>query len=250
MMTLRFPALFADAGALWHAERTLLLPLAGMFFLVPMLGIILLIAASAPPLDVPADQAAAALQEFYQRFGQTNIVPLALANAGIDFGIFAILNLYLQGEGRTLGGVLLHTRRSLFPFLVLELLVGFAFSLGISLFIVPGLFVFARTWLAAPALAANPKAGLTGALREGWVRSRGSAGFILLAVAAVVFVGGLGVMAIGSVVVGLVAGLFGGGGVAETLSFLLISMVGAGIWTGLTLLRLAAYRATGTRQGM
>lgn len=249
-MTPRFAAIFADAGALWRAERSLLLPLAGMFFLLPMLGIILLIAASAPPLDLPADQAAAALSAFYQRFGQTHIVPLALANAAIDYGIFAMLNLYLQGTGQTLGRVMVHALRALFPFLVLELLVGLGLSIGVSLFVVPGLFVFARTWLAAPALAANPQAGLIGALRQGWTCSRGLVGFLLLAVTAIVFVVGIGAMVIGSVIVGLVGGLFGGGLVAETLSFLLIATIGAGIWTALTLLRLAAYRAVLARLGM
>ncbi|MGC5220815.1 hypothetical protein, partial [Escherichia coli] len=83
-------------------------------------------------------------------------------NIAIDFGTFAIFNLYLQGGGRTLGEVLLITLKRFAAFFVLNLIAGLLFSFGLSLFVIPGLFVVARTWLAGPALAADPAAGVLG----------------------------------------------------------------------------------------
>lgn len=246
-MTLRLADLFADAKTLWQRERALVLPVAGLFFLLPSLGVLLLMARSAPALETLPDQAA--LLAFYKQFISANVVPIALAYLAVDYGIFALFNLYLNGGGRTLGQVLAQALRRLFPFLVLELAVSIAFQLGFSLFIAPGLFVFARTWLAAPAYAARPEAGLIEAFRQGWVRSGGVRWLQFLVVAAVVFVAGIGAMAVASVVTGLIATAAGGGMVAESLGYVALSLIGALIWTALVIVRVAAYRATEPRQG-
>lgn len=247
-MTLRLADLLADARALWQRERALVLPVAGMFFLVPLLGVVLLVAPHVAQLQDLADQAA--LRSFYDRFVQANLVPLALAYFAFDFGLFALLSLYLQGNGRTLGQVLALALRRLFPFLVLELVVSLAVQLGLSLFLAPGVFLFARTWLAAPAYAARPEAGLIEAFRQGWVRSGGVTWLLLLLIAAMVFVLGFVAIGVSSIVTGLIAGAAGGGVVPELIEYLVLSIVGALIWTALVVLRVAAYRATGPRQGM
>jgi len=66
---------------------------------------------------------------------------------------------------------------------------------------------------------------------------------------AMVFVAGVGAMAVASVVTGLIATVAGGGAVPEFLGYLLLSGIGAGVWTALVILRVAAYRATSPRQG-
>jgi hypothetical protein len=247
-MTLRLAGLFADAKSLWQRERTLVLPVAGLFFLLPSLGILLLMVQGAPDLESLSDQAV--LLAFYQKFVEANVVPIALAYLAVDYGIFALFSLYLRGQGQTLGQVMTTALRRLFPFLVLEVAVSIGFQLGFSLFIAPGLFLFARTWLAAPAYAARPEAGLIEAFKQGWVRSSGVTGLLFLLVAAMVFVGGIGAMAVSSVFTGLIATAAGGGAVPEFLGYLLLSVIGAGVWTALVILRVAAYRATEPRQGM
>jgi hypothetical protein len=247
-MTLRLAGLFADAKTLWQRERTLVLPVAGLFFLLPSLGMLLLMVQGAPDLESLSDQAV--LLAFYQKFVEANVVPIALAYLAVDYGIFALFSLYLRGQGQTLGQVMTAALRRLFPFLVLEVAVSIGFQLGFSLFIAPGLFVFARTWLAAPAYAANPEAGLIEAFKQGWVRSSGVNGLLFLLVAAMVFVGGIGAMAVSSIITGLIATAAGGGVVPEFLGYLLLSVIGAGVWTALVILRVAAYRATERRQGM
>jgi len=247
-MTLRLAGLFADAKTLWQRERTLVLPVAGLFFLLPSLGILLLMVQGAPDLESLSDQTV--LLAFYQKFVEANVVPIALAYLAVDYGILALFSLYLRGQGQTLGQVMKAALRRLFPFLVLEVAVSIGFQLGFSLFIVPGLFLFARTWLAAPAYAAQPEAGLIEAFKQGWVRSSGVTGLLFLLVVAMVFVGGIGAMAVSSIFTGLIATAAGGGAVPEFLGYLLLSVIGAGVWTALVILRVAAYRATEPRQGM
>lgn len=247
-MTLRLAGLFADAQALWQRERVLVVPVAGMFFLVPLLGVVLLMAPHVSQLQDLADQAA--LRSFYDRFVQANLVPLALAYLGFDYGLFALLSLFLQGDGRTLGQVLALALRRLFPFLILELVVSLAVQLGLSLFLAPGVFLFARTWLAAPAYAARPEAGLIEAFRQGWVRSAGVNWVLLLLAAAAVFVIGFVAIGAASIITGLIAGAAGGGTAPELIGYLVLSGVGALIWAALVVLRVAAYRATEPRQGI
>ncbi|WP_010546034.1 hypothetical protein [Sphingomonas elodea] len=247
-MTLRLAGLFADASALWRRERALVVPVAGVFFLLPSLGMLLLATPFFPELANLPDQAA--LLDFYDRFVQANMVPLALAYFALDYGTFALLSLYLNGNGRTLGQVLALSLRRLFPFLLLELATGAGFRLGLMLFVVPGLFVYARTWLAAPAYAAKPEGGLVDALRQGWARSAGLNGLLFLLVTAILFIAGLALMVVGTIVSGLIGSALGGGVAADALGFLVLSLVGALVWSALAILRVAAYRATEPRQGM
>lgn len=246
-MTLRLANLFSDAKTLWQRERPLVLPVAGLFFLLPALGILLLMVQAAPQLESLSDQAA--LRAFYQQFVEAHVVPIALAYLAVDYGIFALFTLYLRGGSRTLGQVLVQALQRLFPFLVLELAVSIAFQLGFMLFVVPGLFLFARTWLAAPAYAARPEAGLIEAFRQGWVRSGGFAWLLFLVVVTIVFVAGIGAMAVASIVTGLIATAAGGGMIVDSLSYLVLSAIGALVWTALVILRVAAYRATMPSKG-
>lgn len=247
-MTLRLAGLFADAKTLWQREHRLVVPVAGLFFLLPSLGILLLMAQSAPQLESLADHAA--MLAFYEKFVRANVVPLMFAYLAVDYGIFAILALYLRGGGQTLGQVLLQALQRLFPFLLLEVAVSIAFQLGFSLFIAPGLFLFARTWLTAPAYAAQPEAGLIAAFKQGWMRSAGVVWLLFLLVVAMVFVAGIGAMAVASIFTGLIATAAGGGVLPEFFGYLLLSVVGAGVWTALVVLRVAAYRATEPSRGM
>lgn len=245
-MKLSFAGVFADAGALWRSERMLLLRIAGVFYVLPVLGIVLLLVGSGFPPDVPPEQVRDAIGRFYS----DNLLPILFANLASDFGTFAVLNLFLQGGGRTLGEVLMLTLRRFLPFLVLDLLAGFVFGLGMSLFVLPGLFAFARTWLAAPAFAARPEAGLIEAFRQGWRRSGGVAWLILLGVVAVTMLGTLGAVVAASAVTGTLAAIAGGNQIVASIGYLAVAIIGGLAWTALTVLRVAAYRATAASTGM
>lgn len=245
-MSLRLAGILADAADLWRRERGLIVPLAGVFFLVPMLGMVLLIGASGFPGDVAPEQ----LPEALRKFQSANLLPILAANLALDFGSFAVMTLFLQSGERTLGEVLGATLRRFLPFVAIDLIGSFAFGLGLSLFILPGLLIFSRTWLAIPAYAAAPEAGPIAAFREGWRRSGSTTWIAILAGAGAILFFSLLVMFFVAAVIGGIGALLGGGQVALALGYLAMAAVGAASWTALALLRIAFYRAGTPRQGI
>lgn len=245
-MTPGFARVFADAAALWRSERELLARVSGLFFFVPMLGMVLLLAASGFGEDLAPEQFGEALRAFQTRFW----APVLLASVALEFGTFVVLNLLLQGQGRTLGEVLLLALRRFLPFLTITIIGAVLFSLGFSLFVLPGLFVFARTWLAAPAFAAAPERGPLAALVEGWRRSAGFTWLLILALAGAVLIPALFVSMVAA---GLLAGIglaLGAPQAVTILSHLIAAGIGAFAWVQLAVLRVALYRATGASNGM
>ena len=126
---------------------------------------------------------------------------------------------------------------------------GLAFAIGLSLFVLPGLFAFARTWLAGPAIAAQPERGVMDALRQGWERSGGLLWTLILFAAALMLLAGASAVLLSAQVLGLFA-MIGGRPVVELVGYVVLAAVGALVWTLLTLLRIAFYRLTAARQGM
>ena len=245
-MTLSLAGVLADARTLWRSERELLLPIAGMFFVVPMLGIVLLLANSGFPGEVAPEK----LYESVVAFQSANLLPLLLANLAIDFGTFAVLNLYLQGGGRTLGEVLVLTVRRLLPWLAIDIVAALLFSFGSSLFLLPGLFAFGRTWLAGPAFAAAPERGVIEAFRQGW---RGSAGFgwiVLLAVSGFVLLGALLLVIVSTGLLALLGAAVGDERIVVAIGYVVTALIGGFAWSALAVLRVAAYLRTAPRQGM
>jgi len=243
-MTLGLAGVLADARALWRSERELLLPIAGMFFAVPMLAIILLLAGSGFD-DIAPEKLREAVMAFYV----ANLVPILLANLAIDFGTFAVFNLYLQGGGRTLGEVLLLALRRFPPFLVIDIVAALLFSFGSSLFLLPGLFAFGRTWLAGPAYAAVPERGMLDAFRQGWRRSAGFGWIVLLAVAGLTLLGAMLVVVLSTALTAVVAGVIQDGRAHAAVGYVLTALIGGVAWSVLAVLRVAAYRRTEPRQG-
>lgn len=238
-MKLSLAGLFAATAAMCRAERELLLALGGAFFAVPMLGIALMLAASGFPGAVKPEQASAALEAFYA----ANLIPMLLANAVLDFGTFAVFNLFLQGGGRTLGQVLAISARRFLPFLLLSYVASIVVGLGLSLLVLPGVFLFARSWLIGPAFAAKPAAGIGAAVRSGVRQSAGFNWLILLAAAWTVLLAALLAILAATALVALL-GTVAGEAVVAAIGYLLVAAIGGVAWTVLAVLRVAAYRAT------
>ncbi|MDV3455486.1 hypothetical protein RZN05_00705 [Sphingomonas sp. HF-S4] len=238
-MRLDLVGVLADARALWRRERELLVPIAGMFFFVPMLAIVLLLANSGFPGDATPEQLREAIAAFYE----ANIVAILAANLAIAFGSFTVLNLFFQGGGRTLGEVLGITLRRFLPYLAIYLIASVLFSFGLSLLVLPGLFVFGRTWLAAPSFAAMPEKGPIHAFREGWRRSAGFNWIVLLAAAMVTVIVAMLLIVVSSVLIGGLATLVEAR-VALVIGHVVTALIGGLAWTGFALLRVAAYRRT------
>lgn len=245
-MTITLGAVMAEAARLWRSERGLVWPLGGVFYLVPMLGLVMLMA----DINLASDAGPEAMQAAITAFYQKNLVTIVAVNIAVDFGSFALLNLYLQGGGRTLGEVLALTARRFPLFMAIDILAGLLFATGLSLLVLPGLFAFARTWLAGPAIAAEPERGVIHALRQGWVRSGGLVWALILFCTTLVLLGGASAVLLSGQVIGLIAALAGGAPVFMAIAYVVLAGVGATVWTLLTLLRIAFYRLTAARRGM
>ncbi|MBO9621316.1 MAG: hypothetical protein J7500_01260 [Sphingomonas sp.] len=239
------PRVLADAAALWRSERDLLLPLAGVFFFLPMLGMVLLIAHSGFGKDIAPEK----LGEAMIAFQTANLLPVLLAGIVLDFGTFAVLNLFLQGRGATLGQVLGASVRRFLPYLAISFAARFASSFGLSLFVLPGLFLLARTWLAGVAYAAAPEKGPIAAFAEGWRRSRGVTWLVMLATALFVMVPALFASVVLSAMIAGVGMALGGGEAGMILGYLVTAAIGAFAWTWIAVLGVAFYRLTGASSG-
>lgn len=246
MHNLSFGKVFADAGALWRAERELLLPIAGVFFFVPFLGIVMLLSTSGFPVAADTPEA---LQTALRNFYRANLIAILAANLVTIFGNFAVLNVFLQGGGRTLGEVLLVTLRRFLPFLVMAILLNLAFSLGLSLLLVPGAFVFCRTWLAAPAYAAEPERGLLAAVTQGWILSGRWNWLVILLAGAALLLAAIGMISVVSVLLGELAKI-GAREAFTVAAHVLTAAVGTAAWLGFGIVGVALYRASAPRQGM
>lgn len=245
-MRLSLSGVFADARAMWRDHRDILGAIAGVFFVVPILGILFLMAQG----GLPADPDPVKLNEAVRKFYSDNLLSFLLANLMIDFGTFALFVLFLQPGERTLGETLAITLRRLVPFIAIDLIAAILFGIGMSLFVLPGLFAFGRTWLAVPALAANPEQGLAGAFRQGWQRSDGLRWLALIGAATVTVMAAVFAILLGSVLLGLLGAAVGDNIALEMAGYVLIAIIGGIAWVTMGLIRVAAYRRTDPSTGI
>lgn len=245
-MKLSLSGMFADAGTMWRNHREILSAIAGVFFLLPILGILFLMAQGGLPIDGDP----AKLNEAVQKFYGDNLLSFLLANLMIDFGTFAVFVLFLQPGERTLGETLLLTLRRLLPFIAVDVIAAVLFGLGASLFLLPGLFAFGRTWLAAPALAAAPEGGILGAFVQGWRRSDGFRWLLLIGAGAATLLAAVFVILLSSIPLGLLGAAIGDNPFLEMAGYVLVAVFGSLAWVTLALIRVAAYRRTEPRQGI
>lgn len=248
-MSLSLAGVLADARSLWRSERELLVPIAGVFYFLPMLGAVLLLA-NAGFAEIGPDAGPNKLREAVEAFIAANLLPIVFISLAVDFGTFAVFNLYLQGAGRTLGEVLGLTARRFLPFLAMEIIARALFSFGSSLFVLPGLFALGRTWLAGPAYAAAPAQGPFAAFREGWRCSGGFRWITLLVANGLVLFGAALLLLLANALLGLVAVLIGNVQVAAVMSYVVSALGIALTLTIFALLRVAAYRRTEPSTGM
>lgn len=245
-MKFSMPGVLADAGAMWRQHRDILSALAGVFFILPVLGILFLMAQS----GMPTDPDPAKLNEAVRKFYDDNLVWFLIANLLVDFGTFAIFILFLSPGSRTLGETLALTLCRLLPFIAVDVIAAILFGIGISLFILPGLFIFGRTWLAAPSLAANDQRGILDSFRQGWQRSDRLGWLMLLGAAAAMLMAAIFTILLGSVLLGLVASMIGDNQFLEMAGYVLIAVIGGLAWATMALIRVAAYRATEPSTGI
>ncbi|MES2753198.1 MAG: hypothetical protein V4659_00890 [Pseudomonadota bacterium] len=162
-------ALGRDAWAGWRRDREVLTLLAGTFVFLPTFAWLLLVAEPAVPKGAANQEVSAILLHW----AGANAHWLALRIAVELFAAAAVLTLYLSRDHRDVGGVLARAA-ALWPMFLVTVIASWGLVMvGIFAFVVPGLYIYGRVALAGPALIAEPKLGLAGAIARSIALTRG-----------------------------------------------------------------------------
>lgn len=225
---------WSDAMAMLKGQREILLTVAGFFILLPSLL-----------LESLRPFAGSGSSETWMRelaaWTEANFVWILLVALLAALGRLTILILLLWPDRPTVGEALGAAARMLIPFAAMDLLIGFMLLGGFMLFILPGFYIFGRTFLAEAAFVARRARGPIAGLTAGFEASRGN-GWRLFAAIAIIYIGGTILTAAVSSVVGVLAALTGGSDLDRVLSALVESAGGAGISLVLLLVAISAWR--------
>ncbi|MEN3749305.1 hypothetical protein TPR58_19180 [Sphingomonas sp. HF-S3] len=238
MTKLRFAALFEDAAALWRTNRDLLLAIAGVFYLLPILALLMF---------VPAPRLAG-LQPDAQRdaiLAWAANWPWFLIGSAVQLiGTVAILTLLLTPGRISLRDALILAVRRIVPLFGLWSMVSLVCFAGFFPLVIPGLYLLGRTFLAIPISVAE-RSRLFPAFVASIERTRGH-GWMIAAAYMTVFLANF-------MVSNLLAPLLDAAGAGSPVlsGVVLVLVAGAGALAALatTLVQASAYRGL-TRQGM
>lgn len=233
-MNLRFSAVFADAGAMWHANREVLLTVVGAFVFLPVFTFNLFVAM--PQLaDLKDDALIQAMANWYA----ANAPWLMLTLVAQFFGSAVVLALLLDAARPTVGQAIARVVR-LTPALVVALIgSGVLIGGGFLLFFVPGMYAFGRCYLVWAVVVAEPEHGAVDGFVEGLKRTHGL-GWRLFALGMTVV---LPFYLVANILGGLTTGLEASGTLGTAVAALIAATLGALASLGQLLLQAGAYRA-------
>ena len=234
-MKFSYSAIWDDTAALLKRHAGLAVPLAGVFLFLPAL----LIGRFLPhPMATDAREFVRLMLEY----ASANWHWLLLQNLLNMAGTLAILFLVFVRSGITVAGAIRAALLLLPAYFLASLLGRIGIGIGLALFILPGLYLFARLVPLAPAMVAegrgNPIDGLTRAL----ALSRGR-GWAILGLIALVFIAGMTLMWVVNGVLGMVLLFAAGEDLGRLLSLVVGSASAAALTVVMTLLYAAIYRA-------
>lgn len=233
--------LSADAAALWRRERALLVPVAGLFYFVPALALMLLLPPG-PVADGGGSEGAADLLVAYAR---DNAGAILSANAAQLVGGAILLVLFLAPGRPAMGEALRLAASRLLSFAAAAIITWAAFMAG-ALLIVPALYLIGRFFLVGAAIA-GAGCGPVAAILRSVELTRGRGWWCFVA-AALPFVAGQVVVSIAG---GVDAGLTAAGADNAIVHLVFNAFAAAGAtaaWLVTLLLKVALYRrlTTGT----
>lgn len=235
-MRLPLGSVFVDAAALWRSERDLVIRIAGVFYLLPILAIAMLATGLALPEQATPEQVQEAVRAFYS----ANMVWLLGITVFLDFGSFVLLNLFLQ-RGMTVKELLQASGLRLLPFVLLGFANGAVMQLGFTLFVIPGIYVFGRTWMMGAAYAARPERGLLDAVQRGFKMTSGNGWRVALVGFGVAVIAGAAALVL-LILFQMMTALAGGAVWLQALLLVPVAAAGATAYLWFTLVRVATYR--------
>jgi hypothetical protein len=164
---LSYSAVWEDTGQMLHANAGLLTAVAGVFLFLPAL----LMARYFPPVE-PAEtwrEWIEAMRAYLQVAGPW----LILSSIANIIGSVAIYLLLLKAPRLTVGAAVARSLAILPFFYVVSLITNLAIGAGLTMLIVPGIFLIGKMVLAGPVLVAEmPKAPFS-AIQRSWHLSDG-----------------------------------------------------------------------------
>lgn len=175
-MRLGYGAIFADAGSLWRSEHGVLVPVAGIFFFLPVFALLLFL----PVADTRglAEEAARAAEVAQM----TRNLPWLFGQIVVQaFGAAVVLQLLLDPDRPQVGAAIVRAVRLLPGLLAAQIIAFAAIALGLLILIVPGLYLMGRTFITSPIYVAEPGRGPAGAAILSFERTHGN-GWVLFAV--------------------------------------------------------------------
>lgn len=225
--------------ALLKGAREIQLALAGAFFLLPML---LLLYARWPTIAA-GNQGPSSPQQF-ESWYESNSLWLLLIQLIAAYGRITLLTILLDRRRPTVGDALVMVLPTLGWFYLLTIVVSLVESGGLFLFVIPGLYLMGRLFVAEAAFVAEGLRNPIRAVVRSFELTRGN-GWRLFAVIAIIAIGAAIFMLATGSVLGVAAALFGGAGLDRFVAGLTVAAVLSGVWLVLLLYSVAAYRQFG-----
>jgi hypothetical protein len=222
---------WADVAAMARGHVELLIVIGGLFIMLPSLMSDLFI-----PF-VPVGKTIAEVVSERLAYTEANLLPLLLNVIIATFGQATILALLIDPARPTVGRSLRIGLANLFWLLLANLIVSFAVGAGLTLFIVPGLYLFGRLMPVPAILFAERRTRPADLIRRSFALTKESAWRNLLFFLVIWMTATVVVIAVGSVT-GIAASIAGG-----PVSVFLRSLVSASLDASFALLLLLAYVA-------
>ena len=234
-MKIDLQAAIAEALATWRRDRRIIAAVAGVFFVLPAMAVLLLLPTIGAGEPVDAAEAVQLLARYAAEHAHWLFAQMLLEL----FGAGVLLALLLDPARPTVGEALAAAARRMPALVAAWLLLAAAKYAGGLLLLVPGFYVIGRVFVVLPVLMAEPRRRLADAVAHGVTLTAGL-GFALFGVSALLFLAGQ--------FAGLLAGSIGalaargGGAAGAAIAALLSAVVGAGMSVAFALVRASVYR--------
>lgn len=235
-MKLSIERAWSDAFALLRSHAELLLPVFGLFVLIPATAVALLL-----PVETQNNATPQQMLETFQAYFAHNLHWLILSGLLGAFATATVL-VTLADPARPTVGQAMGRALALTPaFYVLTIMTNIAVGIGLLLIIVPGLYLLGRLTLGHVHMAAQRRMNPFWALGASWNTSSGNGWRIAFLIILIFVVGLIAGMAAGAVL-GVVGGLLGGAETAKTVNIVTTTLFSTITGLIILLVQLAIYR--------
>lgn len=234
-MKLSYGRLWEDMVAMFRGHSELLLAIAGVFLFLPSLLSKLVI-----PVPQITSEGLAAVEQYLAHY-RAHWPMIFMLSLPTSLGQAAILALLLDPSRPTVAIALKRGLTLLISFILLNMIVNFSIALGIALFIIPGLYLIGRTFVAGSALIAEHATNPIHAFKRGFDLSRGN-GWRIFGMLAIIIVVAIIMSSAATSVAGVVFALIASTETASVGTALVASILDMLVALVLTLFAASLYR--------